>query len=258
MKSVKTWVGSLLVLGLTTQIVQAQTDTTQAAPKKSGWGGILQKAGTILNQSSSATGLGSDEIAKGLKEALTVGIRNGSDQASKTDGFFKNSLIKILLPPEIQKAESTLRRIGLGKQVDQFVLTLNRGAEDASKKAFPIFVDAITKMTIPDAINILKGEKNAATEYLKRTSFDALYKEFSPVIQTSIEKTQATKYYGTIVTSYNKLPLVPQKLNPDLNDYATRKAIDGLFKLVEQEEAKIRENPQARVTDLLKKVFGQQ
>ncbi|OZI09264.1 hypothetical protein BWI93_04865 [Siphonobacter sp. BAB-5385] len=250
-------IGSLLVVCLSIQLAQAQSDSTQNTQRKSGWGGILEKAGSILKQGSQGTS-SSDEIANGLKEALTLGIKKGSEQASKTDGFYKNALIKILLPPEVQKVEGTLRKIGLGKQVDQFVLTLNRGAEDASKKAFPIFVDAITKMTITDAISILKGEKNAATEYLKRTSFDALYKEFNPIIQTSIDKTQATKYYGTIVTAYNRIPLVPQKLNPDLDDYATRKAIDGLFLLVEQEEAKIRENPAARVTDLLKKVFGQQ
>ncbi|MFT4031201.1 MAG: DUF4197 domain-containing protein [Siphonobacter sp.] len=246
---------STIALCITLQLAQAQTDSTQT--KKKGIGGILEKAGAILKETSSSGGLSSEEISKGLKEALTVGIRNGSDQASKVDGFYKNPLIKIPLPPDVQNVENTLRKIGLGKQVDNFLLTMNRGAEDAAKKAFPIFVDAITKMTIQDAVSILKGDSASATNYLRKTSFDALYKEFSPVIQTALAKTEATNYYSTIATSYNKLPFAPTKINSDLNDYATRKAVDGLFVLVAQEEAKIRKDPAARVTDLLKKVFGQ-
>jgi hypothetical protein len=252
----KKLVTTAVVLAFSLQIAQAQTDTTQ---KKGGLGGFLEKAGNILRQTTggNSSSLGSDEIARGLKEALTIGIKNGSEQASQKDGYFGNALIKIMLPPDVQKAEKTLRKIGLGKQVDNFMLTMNRGAEEAAKKAFPIFVDAITKITIQDAIGILRGDKNAATLYLKRTAFDGLYKEFTPVIKTSLAKTQATKYYGDIANTYNRIPLIPEKINPDLNDYVTRKAIDGLFLLVEQEEAKIRENPAARVTDLLKKVFGQ-
>ncbi|MFN8355959.1 MAG: DUF4197 domain-containing protein [Spirosomataceae bacterium] len=218
--------------------------------QSSGLGGIFDK---VLGQGG---GLTSDEIARGLKEALTVGIKNSSNQASQLDGYFGNQLLKILFPPEVQKAEKTLRQIGLGAECDKFILALNRGAEDAAGKAIPIFVDAITKMTIQDAVGILKGEKNAATQYLKRTSTQALTQAFSPVIQESLNKTNATKYYGDLANAYNKIPLVQNKINPDLNAYATQKAIDGLFLLVEQEEAKIRENPAARVTDLLKKVFG--
>lgn len=195
------------------------------------------------------------EVADGLKEALIKGTTTGSDQASQLDGYFKNPQIKIPLPPELQKIESKLRSIGLGSQVDKFVLTLNRGAEDAAKEAKPIFINAVKQMTVQDAWGILKGADNAATEYLKRTTSDQLREKFKPVIANSLNKVSATKYYTDIVTTYNKIPMV-EKVNPDLNDYATTKAMDGLFLLIASEEKKIREDPVARTTDLLKKVFG--
>lgn len=197
-----------------------------------------------------------DEVAAGLKQALEVGIKNGSSQASQEDGYYRNPLIRIPFPEDVQRVENTLRQIGLGDQVDKFILTLNRGAEDAAKSAVPIFVSAIKQMTIADAWAILKGEKDAATQYLKRTTSEQLYNAFNPVMVKSLEKTNATKYYADIVTQYNKIPLV-QNVNPDLDDYATQKAIDGLFVLVAQEEAKIRENPLARTTELLRRVFSQ-
>lgn len=195
------------------------------------------------------------EVADGLKEALIKGTTTGSDQASQLDGYFKNPQIKIPLPPELQKIESKLRNIGLGSQVDKFVLTLNRGAEDAAKEAKPIFISAVKQMTVQDAWGILKGADNAATEYLKRTTSDQLREKFKPVIANSLNKVSATKYYTDIVTTYNKIPMV-EKVNPDLNDYATTKAMDGLFLLIASEEKKIRQDPVARTTDLLKKVFG--
>ncbi len=229
--------------------------TAQETPKKSGWGGLLEKAGQVLS-GKTGTGLTQDEIANGLREALTVGIRNGSAKASAVDGYFKNPLIKILLPPDAQRVEATLRQVGLGPQVDKALLTINRGAEEAARRAVPIFVDAIRQMTIPDAVNILRGEKNAATQYLKRTSSNALTAAFSPVIDSSLAKVGATRYYGDLATQYNSFPLTRQKINPDLKAYVTQRAIDGLFLLVEQEEIKIRENPAARVSELLKRVFG--
>jgi hypothetical protein len=171
------------------------------------------------------------------------------------DGYFKNPQIKIPLPPDIQKIESKVRSIGLGKEVDKFILTLNRGAEDAAKEAKPIFISAIKQMTVQDAWGILKGSDNAATEYLKRTTSAQLREKFQPVIANSLQKVEATKYYSTIVTNYNKIPMV-EKVNPDLNDYATTKAMDGLFLLIANEEKKIREDPIARTSELLKKVFG--
>ncbi|WP_026995442.1 DUF4197 domain-containing protein [Flectobacillus major] len=218
------------------------------------WGNVLKQANDVL--SSAKGGLTTEEISKGLKEALTVGIKNSSSQASALDGYLGNQTIKLLFPPEARKVEEKLRQIGLGSQCDKFITALNRGAEKAAGQAVPIFVDAITKMTIQDALGILKGDKDAATQYLKKTSTEALTNAFSPIMDEAINSTGATKLYGDIATTYNKIPFVGQKVNPDLKGYATQKAIDGLFLLVAQEEQKIRENPAARVTDLLKKVFG--
>ncbi|TXK28400.1 DUF4197 domain-containing protein [Pontibacter qinzhouensis] len=195
-----------------------------------------------------------EEVASGLRQALEVGIRNGSGQASQEDGYYKNSLIRIPFPQDVQRVENTLRQVGLGNEVDKFILTLNRGAEDAAKSAVPIFVSAIKQMTIQDAWAILKGEKDAATQYLIRTTSPQVRDAFLPIVQKSLEKTNATRYYTDIVTQYNKIPLV-QKVNPDLDQYATQKAMDGLFLLIAQEEANIRENPVARTTDLLRRVF---
>lgn len=195
------------------------------------------------------------EVGDGLKEALINGISKGADQVSLTDGYFKNLEIKIPFPPEVQKVEKTLRDIGLGSEVDKFVMTLNRGAEDAAKEAKPIFVSAIRSMTIQDAWAILKGEDNAATEYLRRTTSSQLKDAFKPVIQNSLNKVNATKYYGDLVTRYNKIPLV-EKVNPNLDDYATDKAIQGLFVMIAKEEKNIRKDPVARTTELLKRVFG--
>lgn len=208
-----------------------------------------------LGDLGKSTPLTTAEVADGLKEALVKGISTGSDQASQLDGYFKNPQIKIPFPPDVKKVEDRLRQIGLGGEVDKFVLALNRGAEDAAREAKPIFITAIKSMTIQDAWAILKGEENAATEYLKRVTSAQLYEKFQPVIASSLNKVNATKYYGDLVNTYNKIPMV-EKVNPDLNDYATNKAMDGLFLLIAAEEKKIREDPIARTTDLLKKVFG--
>ncbi|QOI95998.1 MAG: DUF4197 domain-containing protein [Flammeovirgaceae bacterium] len=195
------------------------------------------------------------EVAEGLKEALINGISKGSDLVSQLDGYFKNPEIKIPFPPDVKKVENTLRDIGLGGEVDKFIMTLNRGAEDAAKEAKPIFISAIKSMTIEDAWGILKGDQDAATQYLKRTTSAQLVEKFKPVIQNSLNKVNATKYYSDLVTRYNKIPTV-EKVNPNLDDYATNKAIDGLFLMIAKEEKSIREDPVARTTDLLKKVFG--
>ncbi|HMV10311.1 MAG TPA: DUF4197 domain-containing protein [Cyclobacteriaceae bacterium] len=195
------------------------------------------------------------EVAEGLKEALVKGISTGSDLVSVTDGYFKNPEIKVPFPPDVKKVEDAVRKIGLGSQVDKFVMTLNRGAEDAAKEAKPIFIAAIKSMTIQDAWAILRGEENAATEYLKRTTSAQLKEKFKPVIQNSLNKVSATKYYGEIVSRYNQIPLV-EKVNPNLDDYATDKAIEGLFVMIAKEEKNIRQDPVARTTDLLKRVFG--
>jgi hypothetical protein len=197
-----------------------------------------------------------EEVAAGLKEALTSGASKGSDKVSQIDGYFKNPEIKIPFPPETKQVETKLRQMGMGGEVDKFILALNRGAEDAAKEAKPIFVSAIKQMTIDDAWKILRGEKDEATQYLKRTTTPQLTEKFKPVIKTSLEKVNATKYYSDLVNTYNKIPFVT-KVNPNLDDYATGKAIDGVFVMIAKEEKLIRDDPGARTTDLLKKVFSQ-
>lgn len=201
--------------------------------------------------------LSNREVVRGLKEALIQGISKGSSQASRVDGYFKNPQIKIPFPPEVRKVESALRDLGLGSQVDRFVLQLNRGAERAAAGAKPIFVSAIRSMTIRDALTILRGQQDAATSYLKRTTSAPLKAQFLPVISEALDATRATRYYSDVVTRYNKIPLV-RKVNPDLDGYATDRAVDGLFVLIAKEEANIRANPLARTTELLKRVFGSQ
>jgi Protein of unknown function (DUF4197) len=218
---------------------------------------ISQTLSTVNQSINGEQPLTTDQVGEGLKEALIKGISNGSDMASQLDGYFKNPEIKILFPPEVKKVEDKLRQLGLGNKVDEFVMTLNRGAEDAAKEAKPIFISAIRQMTIEDAWGILKGDQNAATNYLKRTTSAQLKEKFSPVIQSSLDKVSATKYYGDVTNTYNKIPFV-EKVNPDLNSYATDKAIEGLFIMIAKEEKSIRENPAARTTDLLKRVFGMQ
>lgn len=213
-----------------------------------------------LNQAISDIGNGTtpltaSEVAQGLKEALVKGASVGADNLAQVDGYFQNPKVKIPFPPDLQKVEERLRQIGLGAEVDKFVLTLNRGAEKAAQEAKPIFVSAIRSMTIEDAWNILKGEDDAATQYLKRTTSAQLTEKFKPVIQQALNQVNATKYYSDLVNAYNKIPLV-QKVNPDLNAYATDLAIQGLFVMIAKEEKNIRENPAARTTELLQKVFG--
>lgn len=215
----------------------------------------VQQINQTLDDYLKGDKLTSEEVTSGLREALIQGITKGSNNASKKDGFLKNSLLKIPFPPDAIKVANTLRDLGLNRQVDRFIITLNRGAEDAAKSAKPIFISAIKQMTIQDAWGILRGENNAATEYLKKTTSSPLYDSFKPIIQNSLEKVNATKYYGDLVTRYNQVPFV-DKVNPDLDDYATNLAMEGLFKLIASEEANIRKDPIARTTAILKKVFG--
>lgn len=196
------------------------------------------------------------EVAAGLKEALNVGAQNSAGKLSAVDGFFKDQAIKILLPPEAQKVEKTLRSLGFNKLVDEAILSINRGAEDACKTAAPIFGNAIKQMTIQDAIGILRGSDSAATVYLKNKTTVELTNAFKPVIQESLNKVGATKYWTDVFSTYNSLPTTFKKVNPDLSSYVTERALGGLFHYVALEEQKIRKDPVARVTDLLKKVFG--
>ena len=201
--------------------------------------------------------LTNDEIIRGLKEALNVGSKNASAGASKLDGFFKNPIIKIPFPPEAKEMEAKLRSIGMSKQVDEFILTVNRAAEEAAKQSASVFMNAITSMTINDGLSILRGTDTAATAYLRRTTGAQLHTMFKPVIKDATQKVQVTKYWNPLASTYNSLPFV-KKVNPDLEEYITQRALSGLFYLVAQEEMKIRKDPSARVTEILKKVFGSQ
>jgi hypothetical protein len=218
----------------------------------SGCDTLSQVVQTKVNQSANPSPL---EIGNGLKQALEIGTNKSSDQLSTVNGFFANAAVKILFPPEAQKVERTLRSIGLSKLADNVILSLNRAAEDAAGKAKPIFVTAIKQMTLQDVTNILLGSQDAATQYFKSTTTSQLAESFKPVIQASLNKVGATKYYGDAAAAYNKVPFA-SKVNPDISDYVTQKAISGLFVEIAQEELNIRQNLSARTTPLLQKVFS--
>lgn len=209
----------------------------------------------ILSGLPNGTGTNTTQIAAGLKEALSVGATNSTGRLSAVNGFFSNAALKILMPPEAQKVESTLRNIGLGSVVDKAIQSMNRGAEEASKSALPIFKNAIQQMTINDAVGILKGGDFAATNYFKDKTNSALTEAFRPVIESSLKKVDATKYWNDVFSAYNKVSRTP--VNTDLTAYVTEKAIAGIFHELALEEQKIRQDPAARVTELLKTVFGQ-
>lgn len=217
----------------------------------------IQQAKKTMADALGEQSLTTDEVVKGLKEALVQGTDKGTTTVSRINGYYNNPQIKIPFPPDVKKVETKLRDLGLGNQVDQFVETLNRGAEEAAKEAKPIFVNAITSMSIQDAWGILKGNDDAATQYLIRTTSVDLKSAFRPVIKSALDKTNATKYYSDIIATYNKIPLLDD-VNADLESYATDRAIEGLFVMIAQEEKNIRDNPSARTTELLKRVFNQQ
>lgn len=204
----------------------------------------------ILNQ-------GNVDIAGGLKEALNNGIEKQVVKLTAVDGFYKNEAVKILMPEELKKVDQALRRIGLSSLADEGQKMLNRAAEDAVKEATPIFVSAIKGMSFTDAKTILLGNESAATSYLQNSTTTALYGKFNPVIKNSFAKVGADKVWANIISKYNALPLV-KKVNPDLTDYTTTKALEGVFKMVAVEEKNIRTNINARSSDLLKKVFAMQ
>lgn len=214
---------------------------------------------SVMEQVNTATGsttpaLTNDEVIRGLREALTVGTNNSSSLTSKLDGFYKNPEIFIPFPPEALKVKEKVEQLGMKKQVDEFVMTLNRAAETATAEAAPIFVNAIKEMTIADGFAILRGNDNAATQYLKDKTTAQLKVKFNPIVKNAIQKVEVTKYWNPVINTYNKIPFI-EKMNPDLEDYVTTKAMDGLFLMIAKEETKIRKDPMARITDLLKKVF---
>jgi len=218
---------------------------------------LLNSCDVLQNlPANTGTGVTEAEAGQGIKEALSQGIANAVLQLNKEDGFFGDAFYKILLPPEAKKVENTLRDIGMGKLVDKAILQINRGAEDAAGYAKPIFVDAIKNMTLQDAISLVKNGDTSATHFFREKTTLKLTTAFLPVIKSSLNKTEATKYYGDIVNTYNSFPTTLKKVNPDLAGYVTEKATNALFDLISKEEKNIRQNPLARTTDILKKVFG--
>jgi hypothetical protein len=206
--------------------------------------------------SASGTGITNEEAASGIKEALAQGVTKSILQLNTTDGFFKDAIYKVLLPPDAQKIEKTLRSIGMGNMVDKAILQINRGAEDAVAFAKPIFVDAIKSMTLTDALGLIKNGDTSATNFFRNKTAEKLLAAFRPSIEQSLSKVEATKYYGDMVNKYNSLPLTRKKLNPDLAGHVNAKATEALFQLIAKEERNIRTNLAARTTDILKKVFG--
>lgn len=212
----------------------------------------------VVNQlPTTGTAITNDQIGNGLKEALNKGITEQVSKLAAENGFYKNELTKILLPEELQKVDKTLRSVGLSKLADEGLKVLNRAAEDAVGEAIPIFVDAIKGMSFTDAKNILLGDEIAATNYLKKSTSEALYQKFNPIINNSFQKVGADKIWANLITKYNSIPLT-NNVNPDLTDYVTAEALKGVFTMVEVEEKEIRENVSSRTSDLLKTVFALQ
>ena len=211
----------------------------------------------VVNQLPQSGPVGNAEIAQGLQQALDFGIKKQVSKLSEENGFFGNELVKILLPDELKKVDKTLRDVGLGKLADEGLKVLNRAAEDAVGEATPIFVDAVKGITFADAKNILLGEITAATDYLKQNTETQLSAKFNPVIEKSFKKVGADKIWTNLITKYNNLPLT-KKVNPDLTDYVTNEALNGVYTMIAVEEKAIREKASSRTTDLLKKVFALQ
>ncbi|MEN9441038.1 MAG: hypothetical protein RLZ33_1115 [Bacteroidota bacterium] len=222
---------------------------------------VLEEAASMVTTTSTTNTtpqLTNTEVISGLKEALNVGIKNSVNLTSVTDGFLGNAAIRLPFPEDALKVKQKALDWGLSGQVDKFETTLNRAAEEATKEALPIFVDAITNMSISDGFTILNGGDGAATKFLKDQTTAKLVTAFSPKVEAAIAKVKLTEYWNPIITKYNSAMSLTggEKLNPDLNKYVTEKAIAGLFLMVEQEENKIRKDPMARVSDILQKVFG--
>jgi len=241
---------------------ETNTNTNNNTNTGSGTGGKVVIGGNTDNNTNTGGGnsvintITEGDASSAIKEALIKGVQVGVDKVSVTDGYFGNNIIKIPFPAQVKQVESTLRSVGMGSVVDNAVLSMNRAAESAAKQAGPIFLNGIKQMTVTDAVNIVSNQQpDAATQFLKRTTTESLVASFKPSIKTALDKTLATKYWGDITGYYNKLPFV-NPVNTDLPDYVTRKAIDGLFYMVAQEEAKIRKDPLNETSNIIKDVFG--
>ncbi len=215
----------------------------------------LQQIADSLPQEG--TGITNTEVAAGLRQALDFGIDKQVTKLTQEDGFFGNELVRITLPPELQRVDQTLRDLGMSSLADEGIKVLNRAAEDAVKEATPIFVNAVKEITFTDARNILLGNDTAATNYLSQKTTDPLYSSFNPVITNSLDRVGATQVWTNIINRYNALPLT-NNVNPDLADYVTQEALKGVFTMIAVEEKEIRNNFASRTTNLLKRVFALQ
>ncbi len=217
---------------------------------------LKEAAGKVAGGSTS--GLSNDEVISGLKEALGKGAEQSVLRGSTLDGYWKNDRIRIPFPPEAEKMKSTLTSIGMSKQVEEFEVTMNRAAEEAAKEALVVLKDAVTGMSVGDGFAILKGGDNAATNYLTEKTTSTLTERFRPIVERATEKVALTNYWTPLANGYNKAGMFTgaKAVDPDLDAYVTQKAIDGLFVLIGEEEARIRKDPLARTSDLLKRVFG--
>jgi hypothetical protein len=219
---------------------------------------LLDKAKKVVKENVVTPGNAvpsNEEIISGLKEALSNGAKSSADVASKLDGFNKNPMIFIPFPPDAQKMKKKLIDLGMQSKVTEFETSMNRAAEEAAKDAAPIFINAVKNMNVSDGMKILKGSDTSATQFLRENTYSSLVETFKPTVKAAIEKVGVTKYWTPLANTYNKIPLV-EKQNPDLDAYVTQLAAQGLFKLIKEEEAKIRKDPAMRLSELLKKVFG--
>jgi hypothetical protein len=217
----------------------------------------IKKAAGLDTSSTSSTagaGLSNTDIISGLKTALNTGAETSVNKLGSVDGFLKDAAVKILMPPEAQKVESTLRKLGMGKLVDNAITSINHSAEDASKKAAPIFLSAIKNMSVTDALGILRGGDTSATAYLRKNTTSQLSGAFRPVIDSALVKNNATKYWSDVFSAYNKVALT--KINTDLVGYVTDKAMTGIFYYIGQEEKNIRKDPGSYASSIIQKVFG--
>ena len=240
---------------LATLLLISTIFTSGFSQRKGGFlNSIIKKATGDTSTSATGAGLSNTDIVSGLKAALSTGTEASVNKLSSVNGFLKDAAVKILLPPEAQKVEKTLRSLGMGSLVDNAITSLNRSAEDASKKAAPIFLSAIKNMSITDALGILRGGDTSATTYLRKSTTTELSSAFRPVIDSSLAKTGATKYWASLFNAYNKVSLT--KVNPDLSNYVTEKAMSGIFHYVGQEEKNIRKDPASYASSIIKTVFG--
>lgn len=238
-------------------VIETAPTTTTNSSNSGGFNleGVITSVGSVLGTATGGGNMTESKASEGLKAALKAGTDLASNNLGAVDGFLANAAVKILFPPEAKKVESTLRSIGMNQVCDDVIVSVNRAAESAVVEAKPIFASAITSMSIQDAIGILTGGQNSATEYLKKSSGQALFQKFQPIVKSNLDKANATRYWGDVMGAYNNVPFV-QKVNPDLTQFVTQKAIDGIFMMVAQEELKIRQNPTARVGSIIQDVFG--